>query len=248
MSTARWATMFVIIWGFVGFYMVLFIAAIKGVPAEIYEAARIDGAGRCRMSTSVTIPMIRDAVQTAYIYLGILALDAFVYMQALNPDGRAGQLDAGDEPEAVPHRVHRWQGRPARARWASSSPIVTLVFAVHRLHRQPAHRRQGPDRDGVMTTATPAAVRDSPPARDDDPASGGDRAVTVDVAHVVLVVWSVIVVAPLAWTLLSSFKTTREIFASPFSLPGRLELRQLPHGVDRGTVRQLLPEHGRHRR
>ena len=39
--------MFVIIWGFVGFYMVLFIAAIKGVPAEIYEAARIDGAGRC---------------------------------------------------------------------------------------------------------------------------------------------------------------------------------------------------------
>ena len=38
--------MFVIVWGFVGFYMVLFIAAIKGVPAEIYEAARIDGAGR----------------------------------------------------------------------------------------------------------------------------------------------------------------------------------------------------------
>ena len=40
--------MFVIIWGFVGFYMVLFIAAIKGVPAEMYEAARIDGAGRLR--------------------------------------------------------------------------------------------------------------------------------------------------------------------------------------------------------
>ena len=38
--------MFVIIWGFVGFYMVLFVAAIKGVPAEIYDAARIDGAGR----------------------------------------------------------------------------------------------------------------------------------------------------------------------------------------------------------
>ena len=47
MKTARWAVMFVIIWGFVGFYMVLFIAAIKGVPAEVYDAARIDGAGRC---------------------------------------------------------------------------------------------------------------------------------------------------------------------------------------------------------
>ena len=79
--------MFVIIWGFVGFYMVLFIAAIKGVPAEVYEAARIDGAGRWKMSTRITIPLIRDAVQTAYIYLGILALDAFVYTQALTPEG-----------------------------------------------------------------------------------------------------------------------------------------------------------------
>ncbi len=49
-TTARWAVMFVIVWGFVGFYMVLFIAAIKGVPAEIYDAARIDGAGRVRMT------------------------------------------------------------------------------------------------------------------------------------------------------------------------------------------------------
>ena len=38
-------------------------------------------------STSVTLPLIRDNVQTAYIYLGILALDAFVYMAALNPGG-----------------------------------------------------------------------------------------------------------------------------------------------------------------
>ena len=81
------ASMFVIIWGFVGFYTVLFVAAIKGIPAEIYEAARIDGAGRFRTAISVTLPLIRDNVQTAYIYLGIAALDAFVYMQALNPFG-----------------------------------------------------------------------------------------------------------------------------------------------------------------
>lgn len=86
-STAMGATIFVIVWGFVGFYMVLFVAAIKGVPAETYEAARIDGAGRARTAFSITIPLIRDNVQTAYIYLGIMALDAFVYMQALNPGG-----------------------------------------------------------------------------------------------------------------------------------------------------------------
>ncbi|WP_425562203.1 carbohydrate ABC transporter permease [Leifsonia kafniensis] len=81
------AVMFVIVWGLVGFYMVLFVAAIKGVPAEIYEAARIDGAGRFRTAMTITIPLIRDNIQTAYIYMGILALDAFVYMAALEPGG-----------------------------------------------------------------------------------------------------------------------------------------------------------------
>lgn len=86
-STAMPVTMFVIVWGFVGFYMVLFIAAIKGIPSELYDAARVDGAGRMRMTMMVTLPMVRDTIQTAYIYLGILALDAFVYMAALNASG-----------------------------------------------------------------------------------------------------------------------------------------------------------------
>ena len=85
--TAMPASMFVMIWGFVGFYMVLFIAAIRGIDPEVFEAARIDGAGRFRTAVFLTVPLIRDNVQTAYIYLGIAALDAFVYMQALNPGG-----------------------------------------------------------------------------------------------------------------------------------------------------------------
>ena len=85
--TAKWAVMFAIVWGLIGFYMVLFVAAIKGIPAEVFEAARVDGAGRFRTAVFLTIPLIRDNVQTAYIYLGILALDAFVYMAALEPGG-----------------------------------------------------------------------------------------------------------------------------------------------------------------
>ena len=85
--TALLATIFVIVWSMVGFYMVLFVAAIKGIPAELFEAARIDGAGRFRIAVRITLPLIRDNVQTAWVYLGILALDAFVYMAALNPGG-----------------------------------------------------------------------------------------------------------------------------------------------------------------
>lgn len=44
------------------------------------------------------------------------------------------------------------------------------------------------------------------------------------VSHAVLVLWSLIVVLPLLWTLMTSFKTTGQIFASPFSLPTSLNL------------------------
>lgn len=46
----------------------------------------------------------------------------------------------------------------------------------------------------------------------------GDR-VVAGVSHTMLSLWSLMVLIPLAWTLLSSFKTSSEIFASPFALP-----------------------------
>jgi N-acetylglucosamine transport system permease protein len=128
-STAKWVTMFVIIWGFVGFYMVLFIASIKGVPAEIYDAARIDGAGRWRMTTSITLPMIRDSIQTAYIYLGILALDAFVYVQALTPAG-----GPNNSTLTMSQKLYRTAFTDGKFGYASAMgvvlAVVTLVFAA----------------------------------------------------------------------------------------------------------------------
>lgn len=85
--TAMGATIFAMAWGGIGFYMVLFIAAIRGIEPELFEAMRLDGAGRFKTAIHLTLPMIRDNVQTAYIYLGIGALDGFVFVQALNPAG-----------------------------------------------------------------------------------------------------------------------------------------------------------------
>lgn len=85
--TAMGATIFVVLWGMVGFYMVLFIAAIRGIDTELFDAMRVDGAGRFHTAIHLTVPMIRGTLQTAYVYLSILALEAFTYMQALNPQG-----------------------------------------------------------------------------------------------------------------------------------------------------------------
>ena len=51
--------------------------------------------------------------------------------------------------------------------------------------------------------------------------SAGDTVVTAG-SHAVLIIWSLLVIVPLLWVIMSSFKTSSEIFASPFALPERL--------------------------
>ncbi|MCX5530654.1 sugar ABC transporter permease [Streptomyces sp. NBC_00006] len=128
-ATAMPALMFVFVWGLVGFYAVLFIAAIKGVPSELYEAARIDGAGRFRMTISVTLPAIRDSVQTAYIYLGIAALDAFVYVQALLPGGGPNNSTLTISQDLFNTAFRKGQFGYATAMGVVLA-VVTLVFAA----------------------------------------------------------------------------------------------------------------------
>ncbi|MDY7089915.1 MAG: sugar ABC transporter permease [Actinomycetota bacterium] len=86
------AVMAVLVWSSVGFYVVLFSAAIEGIPAELFEAAKLDGAGRWATFWKVTLPLVRESVQVAFVYLGIAALDAFAVVQVMTvgpggPDG-----------------------------------------------------------------------------------------------------------------------------------------------------------------
>src|SRR5215217_8138608 len=52
------------------------------------------------------------------------------------------------------------------------------------------------------------------------PKTAADRTVT-GFSHAVLIIWSIMIILPLIWVLISSFKTSSEIFASPFALPQR---------------------------
>ena len=81
------AIILAVVWSLVGFYMVLFVAAIKAIPSEIIEAARLDGCGRVRLAAQVVLPQIRENVSTAVVYMGIMALDMFVYVSVMTPSG-----------------------------------------------------------------------------------------------------------------------------------------------------------------
>src|SRR6187401_3800996 len=71
---------------------------------------------------------------------------------------------------------------------------------------------------GVPTAPPGERVPLEPAEAGEAPGTAGDKAVTV-FSHTVLVIWSILVILPLIWVLMSSFKTSSEIFASPFALP-----------------------------
>jgi N-acetylglucosamine transport system permease protein len=71
-----------------------------------------------------------------------------------------------------------------------------------------------------MSVANPprTAPTTRAPQQVPSPAPKGERAVTL-VSHLVLMLWSIVVILPLVWVFLSSWKTTGEIFQSPLALP-----------------------------
>ncbi|MBX3729503.1 MAG: sugar ABC transporter permease [Candidatus Sumerlaeia bacterium] len=79
---ALWSIMSVTIWKGLGYYMVLFLVALKTVPRELVEAARIDGAKRWQVFRNVTLPSVWPIVTLSSVISAIAALKVFeeIYM------------------------------------------------------------------------------------------------------------------------------------------------------------------------
>jgi N-acetylglucosamine transport system permease protein len=71
------------------------------------------------------------------------------------------------------------------------------------------------------------------------PRSGGDMAVEAT-SHTLLAIWSIVVIVPFLWVLLSSFKTTKEILASPFSLPAHWRFDNYAHAWTDAGIRSYF--------
>ena len=69
--------------------------------------------------------------------------------------------------------------------------------------------------------------------------TGGDKAVEAT-SHVLLAVWTIVVIVPFLWVVLSSFKTTKEILASPFSLPAHWQFDNYAHAWTDAGIRQFF--------
>lgn len=86
-STALAAVAVVSIWQGVGFPFLLFLAGLQSIPDEIYEAARVDGAGAARTFRSITLPLLKPvaAIVTVLTFLG--AMQTFNLVIAMTRGG-----------------------------------------------------------------------------------------------------------------------------------------------------------------
>jgi N-acetylglucosamine transport system permease protein len=96
-DVALWAVLAVMVWSNVGFYVVLFGAAMQAIPRDIYEAASLDGASRFATMFRVTVPLLWDTIQVAWVYLAIIAIDAFALVQIMTRGGPSFSTDVVGE-------------------------------------------------------------------------------------------------------------------------------------------------------
>ena len=133
---AFWCVALVLLWSNVGFYVVLFSAAMQSIPRDIYEAALLDGANRVTTLLRITVPLVWDTIQVAWVYLAILAIDAFAVVQIISDGG------PGFSSDVVGLRLYDTAFKEAHFGYASAIGVamffltLSIAFVALRLTRR----------------------------------------------------------------------------------------------------------------
>jgi raffinose/stachyose/melibiose transport system permease protein len=85
--TVMWAAIGIFVWKWLGQPMIYWLAGLQTVPSEIYEAAKVDGAGSRRQLISITLPMMVPFGIIITLITVVGNLQVFAFMQALTNGG-----------------------------------------------------------------------------------------------------------------------------------------------------------------
>ncbi len=120
-------------WKQMGFFILLYLAALQGVSKDLYEAASIDGAGRFRSFMNVTVPGVRAATTLVVILATITGANLFTEPYLLTNGG--GPDGASASPVFVMYQKGIEQGNPDTAS-AIGVVLVVLVLAISLVNRR----------------------------------------------------------------------------------------------------------------
>lgn len=84
---ARFCTIVVNVWYGTPFFMIMYLAALKSVPDQLYEAAAIDGANAIQKLTLVTLPMMRNIISITVLFSLIVTFADFDIVRILTSGG-----------------------------------------------------------------------------------------------------------------------------------------------------------------
>jgi glucose/mannose transport system permease protein len=117
------AVIFALIWQFSGYTMVVYLAALRGIPTEHYEAAKVDGASTWKLYWRVIIPQLKNATISASVLLMVFALKAFDFLYS---------LVGGYRPPKGSDILATLMVREAfqNTNWAYGSAVAIVLFAM----------------------------------------------------------------------------------------------------------------------
>jgi ABC-type sugar transport system permease subunit len=87
-----YAALSLLVWINVGYFIVMYLAAVDRIPMSLYESAEIDGATSWNKFTKITVPLIKDVIETSMVLWSIFSFKIFGYLFVFGAGG------AGSDP------------------------------------------------------------------------------------------------------------------------------------------------------
>lgn len=84
---AIWSVMVVTIWKGLGYYMVIYLAGLQGIPSELYEAAAIDGSDGIQKHWDITIPLMKPYLLLVTVISALSATKVFEEIYIMTQGG-----------------------------------------------------------------------------------------------------------------------------------------------------------------
>ena len=101
-KTALMAVFIPLVWQYIGYHMLLLYSSIKSIPADIMEAAKIDGASRIRTAFSITIPLITPMIEVCVTFAVVGSFKTFDLIYVLT---NGGPMHATEVPTTLMYNM-----------------------------------------------------------------------------------------------------------------------------------------------
>ncbi len=123
-TTAIIAVSITTIWLTLGTNIIVLLSGLQGVPEEIYEAARLDGARGLRMFTRITIPMVSPSLFFLFVVDTVAVLQAFTQIHVMT---RGGPVDA---TRVLVYSIYQDAFQNFQFGFASAQAVILLLLVM----------------------------------------------------------------------------------------------------------------------